>query len=397
MPNKKNLLLLAVPLSLTALFLLWALLPDGGSGVGPGQGERSVAVSAVAIEERDMTQRVSFSGSLEAYRRVEIATRVAGQLRSLHVNIGDAVQPGALLAELDDASFAQDLAQARAELEVARASLLESQATLAQARRSLERVRELRAQRIASQLELETAQTEVQAQQARVALAESQIAQREAALNNAQIRLDYTRIHADDSVTGDHWWVAERFVEQGSILQANTPILALVRLDPLLARVHVTERDYAHLQLGQAAELRTAAWPGEVFTGEVQRVAPEFREASRQARVEISVPNADRRLRPGMFIEARVSTLSLSGVPAIPVDALIERDGQRGVFLVEEDEEQLPRARFVPVTTGVEDGRWLQLLDPPLSGKVVTLGQHLLSDGMRLRLPESRADEGARP
>lgn len=390
-------ILIAPVLILLAVLIWWGTGSDSDNGPGAGAGQGAVAVNVGEVTRADLTDRAIFTGSLVAAHRVEIATRAAGRLERLHVDIGDGVAPGQLLAELDDDTFQQEMEQARAELAVSNANLLEAQAALTSARRALDRTRELREQRVASQSELDSAETDVDARQAGVTLARSQIAQRQAALRNAQIRLDYTRIQAELDNGEGQWLVADRMVDQGSILQANTPILALVNLQPLRARVFVTERDYANLQPGQQAYLTTVAHPGETFEGRVTRVAPEFREASRQARVEIQVPNLDQRLRPGMFVEARISTRSVADVTVVPLDAILERNGRRGVFQVEEGDTG-PIARFVPVTTGIEDDGQVEILEPQIDGRVVTLGQHLLSDGVRLRIAddEQARDEGAR-
>ncbi|MCG5500783.1 efflux RND transporter periplasmic adaptor subunit [Ectothiorhodospira lacustris] len=384
--KKKHLLTAAATAALVLLILLLFRLGDDDAAqpAAAQRGQTAVPVAVAPIASGDITEQVIFTGSLVAAHRVEIATRIAGRLEHLHVDIGDAVEPDALLAELDDDEVRQSLEQARAELAVARAGLGESQAALAAARRVLVRTQELRTQRIASQSELEAAQTELDAQQARVALARSQIDQRQAAVRNAEIRLAYTRIHADAKAEPTRWLVADRFVDRGSILQANTPILALVDLTPLRARVFVTERDYARLSPGQPVTLTTIAYPGETFPGWVERLSPEFREASRQARVEIHVPNQDQRLRPGMFVEARIITRTLSDATLVPVDALVERQGRPGLFLVETTDTG-PTARFVPVETGIEERDRVQIITPALEGRVVTLGHHLISDGTRLR------------
>jgi RND family efflux transporter MFP subunit len=100
--------------------------------------------------------------------------------------------------------------------------------------------------------------------------------------------------------------VAERFVEEGDTVSANSPLLSVVELDPLQAVIHATERDYGRLTRGQDALLSTDAWPGEIFPARIERVAPVFQENTRQARVELRVENADHRLKPGMFIRATV-------------------------------------------------------------------------------------------
>ncbi|MFW5453505.1 efflux RND transporter periplasmic adaptor subunit [Thioalkalivibrio sulfidiphilus] len=396
----KKLILPALLLAAFAAVLWWLNAPETPDATAPGaapgavQGSsRAVAVTVAEVQTREMREVLRFTGSLAAASRVEITPRVAGRLDRVFVDIGDTVRRGDLLARLDTDAFEQELQQSRAELAVARAGLAEAEASLEAARRALVRTRELRAQRVASQSELEAAETEVQAQAARLELARSQIQQREAALAGAQIRLSYTELRAQWHGDDTERLVAERYADEGVILQANSPVLALVEPNPLRAVVFVTERDYARLAPGQEAILRAEAYPGERFTGALSRLAPEFRETSRQARVEISVPNDELRLRPGMFVEASIQVSRVENATVVPLDALVEREGAPGVFLLDESGEA-PLARFVPVGTGVREGDWVEIRSPELQGRVVTLGHHLLSDSGRVRVVDAEQVDG---
>ena len=75
----------------------------------------------------------------------------------------------------------------------------------------------------------------------------------------------------------------------------------------------------------------------------------------------------------------------------MPITALVQRDGRRGVFLADTDK---MTARFVPLELGTVTSEVAEVLDPPISGKVITLGHHLLSDGGSIRLPETREKAG---
>ena len=100
----------------------------------------------------------------------------------------------------------------------------------------------------------------------------------EASLETANIRLGYTRITAGWSGGDDQRVVAERYVDEGETVSANTPLLRIVELDPITGVIFVTERDYARLQPGQEVLLLTTdAYPGEDFQGRIERIAPVFR------------------------------------------------------------------------------------------------------------------------
>ena len=371
--------------------VVWLDRDPPATAATPAESVRPVPVETAETESRDLVRRLYVSGSLEASSRLEITPRVGGLIAGIAADIGDTVEPGDLLLELDAEEFQQELLQSQAELAVAQSSLAEARESLNAARRALARTRELRTQGIASAAELEAAESQAVLQQTRVDLAQSQLRQRTAALRSAEIRVSYARIEADWQGHGTRH-VAERMADPGNVISANTAVLALVALDPLRAVAFVSEADYGRLLTGQPVRLRSAAWPEEFFRGTVARIAPEFREASRQARVEIEVPNADSRLRPGMFVEIAIDLDRRDQAQAVPRDALLQRAEGFVVFSIDTEEDP-PLARRHQVTPGIRDGDWVEIIEPELPRTVVTLGQHLLSDGNPVRLP---AAEGGR-
>ncbi|MCK8517339.1 efflux RND transporter periplasmic adaptor subunit [Methylonatrum kenyense] len=379
----KNGVLAALILLALAGFLWWQQAGDDDVARPTGDGgQRPVAVQTAPVERGGITGWAIFTGSLSPAAQFDVAARTAGRLDELLVDIGDEVEQGQLIARLDDEEEVQQLEQARAELAVARASLAEAEASRDAARRSLSRTRELREQRVASQSELDTAETEARAQQARVQLAESQVSQQEAAVRAAEIRLSYTEISARWQGEDSHRVVGQRYADEGTLLQTNDPVLSLVSLDPLRGIVFAADRDYARLRVGQQVEVRSDALPGRTFSGELARLAPIFREDSRQAQVEIRVPNAGGELKPGMFIRARVRIDGRDDATIIPLDAVITHGGETGVFRIGDDSET---AEFVPLELGIRETGRVEVLEPAITGRVVTLGQHLLSDGVPVR------------
>jgi len=171
------------------------------------------------------------------------------------------------------------------------------------------------------------------------------------------------------------------------MLRANDPIVSVLDVQTVIAVIFVIERDYPLLRLGQAASIATDAFPQRRFEGRIVRKAPMLRESSRQARVEIAVDNPDRALAPGMFVRVAIEYAARDQATVVPPAALARRDGKSGIFLADTD---ALRAKFVPVTTGIVDSRWVEITDPAITGNVVTLGHHLLEDGAAIILPGSR-------
>ena len=346
----------------------------------------AVAVEVAPIQKTTIRDIGRFAGSLLPRSYFVVAPKIAGRLEKLMVNIGDFVKRGQLIAVLDDEEYAQQVEQARAELEVAKATVAESRSMLDMAQREFERAKALRQKKIASESELDAAEAQYKTQDAKYKVALAQVAQKEAALKATQVRLSYTKIRA--------WWedgnesriVGERFVDEGAMLKANDPIVSVLDIHALTGVIHVIERDYSDVRVGQEAIVTTDAFPDRIFTGKILRVAPLLKETSREARVEIEVPNRDRLLKPGMFIRAQIEFSSHDNATVVPSAALAKRNGQQGIFVADTENR---KAHFVPVTVGVVDGKLAEVVKPALSGYVVTLGQHLLEDGAPITLPEA--------
>ncbi len=268
----------------------------------PSQSGRAVPVEVAGVERGAIERRRSFSGTLEALAEFRVSAKVGGRVERLDVDLADEVTNGAVVATLDSAEYEQEVTQARAELAVAEANLKAAKSSKEIGDRSMQRQTTLRERGIASESQFDTAESEQLAAEASVAVAEAQVQRARSALETAQIRLGYTQVRAAWTQGDAKRLVAERLVEEGDTVAANVPLMSIVELDPILAVLFITERDYAQIVVGQKATLRTDAYPGRMFEGRVARVSPVFQSASRQARIELAVPNSERLLKPGMFV-----------------------------------------------------------------------------------------------
>lgn len=347
----------------------------------------AVAVEVAPVRKVTIRDVGRFTGSLRPRAYFVVAPKVAGRLRRLHVDIGDPVEPGRLIAELEDDEYAQKVEQARAELEVTRANLEQARSYVVVAKRELERAQALREKQISSESELDATRAQYEARHAGYKVALAQVAEREAALKATEIRLSYTRVRAsweDGSARQGTRFIGERFVDEGALLKANSPIVSVVDIAALVAVIHVTERDYSRLRPGLEASVAADAVPGRIFHGTIRRVAPLLKESSREATVEIEMPNPELILKPGMFVRVSIQFASRAEATVVPTAALARREGRRGVFLVDTRQK---KAHFVPVEVGIVEDELAEIVEPGLSGLVVTLGQHLLEDGSDVILP----------
>lgn len=337
----------------------------------------AVPVEVAAIERGRIEHVRTFTGTLDPKAEFVVAPKVSGRVDRLNVDLADTVTRGQRVAKLDDAEYVQAVAQAEAEFAVARANLAEAESLLNIAERELQRVEKLRARGVASDSQHDTAKADQLARQARVEVTRAEVTRAQAALETARIRLGYTDVTAGWRGGNEQRLVAERFVDEGETVAANAPLLRIVELDPIIAVFYVTERDYTLLKAGQSVTLRTDAHPGEPFAGSIARIAPVFRETTRQARVEVGVANPALRLKPGMFVRATVVLDRVDDATIVPEQALVRRDGQDGVFVIAADGKTVS---WREVVVGFRrDGR-AQVSGDGLTTQVVTLGQQLLDD-----------------
>jgi len=377
---------------LIAAALGWFLFEQlDGQKRAPVRGKRpvkAVPVEVAPVQRGPMKLERTFSGALQAKAQFVVAPKVSGRIERIYVNLADTVERGQVVAELDNDEYVQAVAQARANLEVAKANVAGAKSARDIATRELERTRRLKERGIASESQFDIAQANQLDKKSRLEVTKALVNRAKSALKSANIRLGYTKVTAGWSDASEQRIVAERYVDEGETVSANAPLLRIVEIDPVIAVVFVTERDYALLSTNQPAVLKTDAFPGQRFEGRIERIAPIFREATRQARVELTVANRKLLLKPGMFIRATVVLDRIDDATHVPEQALTTRKGESGVFVVNADGRSVAWRK---VETGILDAERVQVSGEGVSGRVVTLGQHLLKDGSAITI----ADEAA--
>jgi len=371
----------AVFLIAAAAGLGWAIfdrLQEQSDANKSGRTLRPVPVEVAQIQHGPIELQRTFSGELEALAEFVVAPKVSGRVEHMFVNISDTVKRGQVVAELDNDEYVQAVAQAQADLEVAKANLSKARSDLEASNREFKRTESLLKRGIASDSEFDAARQDQLAKQAQVKVAAAQVTKAESSLETANIRLGYTKVTAGWTGGDEDRVVAERYVDEGQTVAANAQLLSIVELNPIVGVVFVTESDYANLKPGQHVSLTTDAYPGEQFTGRIDRIAPVFRKSTRQARIEMLIDNPQHRLKPGMFIRTAVVLARVPEAIIVPEQALTKREDKSGVFIVAEDGRSVA---WREVKVGIREGDRVQVEGEGLSGRVVALGQQLVRDG----------------
>ncbi len=376
--------------------------PPAGSVNGSTNAPRSVTVARAAWQ--DLERLVTVTGSFLAHDAATLSVKVPGRLRAIHVDLGSTVKAGEVIAQVDPTDYEIRVRQAEAAVAQARASLglplegtndvvdvdatsavRESRAVLEESSTQRDRLRNLSTNGLVSASELDTAEaaykvaynrSQSAAEDARTKLAT--LGQRRAELAFAQKQLSDTAMRAPFEGV-----IQRREAGLGEYVAAGTPVLALVRPDPLRLRLDIPEREAAAVRPGQTVRLRVEGYTNR-WIAHIDRLSPALTEATRVLTVESDVPN-DGTLRPGLFVRADIIVNSRDRGLTVPANAVLVFAGLEKVIVVQTD-----RAVERPVTTGRTGRGWIEILTGLQPGEPVVIDPGGLRTGQPVRVAGER-------
>ncbi|MGH0297610.1 macrolide transporter subunit MacA [Sinorhizobium meliloti] len=232
----------------------------------------ATTVITQAVTRGDIEESVTAVGTLDAVKSVDAGAQVSGQLKSLHVGIGDKVEQNQLIAEIDPASIENRIEIDEAELANLEAQLVSKKAQLVLKQANIERQRNLVATNSVSQSTLDQAVADHAAAGADVQAIEAQIRKQKATLAGDRVDLGYTKIYAPMAGTS-----VDDPAKEGQTLNANqtTPtIVTIADLSTMTVKAQVSEADVGKLKLGMDAYFTLLGQPGKRFTGKLRQIEP---------------------------------------------------------------------------------------------------------------------------
>lgn len=360
---------------------LTLLLVSCGQAEKPKSARPDTAPRAVHVtraELRPMERVLPVVGTLSAHEEATVAAQVAGQIEKNRVDLGDRVTVGQELAQIDTTSY-EALTRQSAAL------LAKAAAAAASAAQSLKRIQDLQKDKIASSSDLDQAVAEAGKSAADVKAAEATDA-------IARLNLERSRVHAPFAGA-----VAQRIVSVGDYVAIGTPILKLVKTDPLRLRLEVPERESVPVRVGQSVRV-TVEGDTNIYHGHIARVAPAIREADRMLSVEADVPNQSG-LRVGLFAHAEIIVNAREEAVSVAANTLIVFAGIEKVVAIKDG-----NAVEKTVTTGRRGADWVEVVSGLGAGETVVLdpagirtGQPLTINSAAENLPVSKTrTEGGR-
>lgn len=265
-----------------------------------------VAPENITVVDSELVESgPTLSGTLDAERSAQIRAQVGGSVLALYVEEGSPVAAGAPLALIDTLVVAEQVRSARSQLRSV-------QAAADVAKKNYERSDALHRAGAIADRDLEMARSQQLAADANVADAASRLASAEKQLANALIRAPFAGI------------VSERPVSAGDVLQPGSAVMTLVDPTMLKLEASVAADNLVALKPGAKVEFSVTGHADRRFTGKIARINPSVDPVTRQVRLYVQVPNADRALATGLFAEGRVAVSSMRTV-SIPLAAIDTR------------------------------------------------------------------------
>jgi RND family efflux transporter MFP subunit len=346
---------------------------------------RTVAVERVT--RQDLARSLEVAAEFRSYQEIDLHAKVSGYLKAIYVDVGDHVNKGQLIAELEAPEMTQEQAQAEAtlkraqvEVERARSEFQRSQVQQSIRRVSFERLSAVLKARpnLVAQQEIDDAHARLQEADAQLAAAaavisasEEQVRVSEAARARFDTLLSYLRITAPFSGI-----VTKRLADPGAMIQAGTashvqamPVVQLSEMDHLRLVLPVPESVVPRIRTGAPVEVRVESLK-RVFQGRISRFTAKLDSSTRTMDTEVDLPNPDAVLKAGMFGYATLILERRQGVLTLPVQALAGRSSPITVLVVGKDK----RLEERQVTLGLETPDRIEVLSGLGDNDLVAIG-----------------------
>ncbi|MBD9357913.1 efflux RND transporter periplasmic adaptor subunit [Methylomonas albis] len=364
-PNRRRLRWLAL--------LLLAIALVGGGWYFAKQPKRADEdkTDSVEVTLGDLEENVTAQGKLEPKEYVDVGAQVTGQLQKIYVKIGDNVQAGELLAQIDPRIYAARVAADEANIKNLQAQLAGQQAQVVFAQRQYDRNRELLQSKGVSVQDFQNSEFTLKNAKATAESLQAQIEQVQSTLNGDKTNLGFTKIFASMDGT-----MVDQKAREGQTLNANqtTPtILQLAKLDTMTVRAQVAEADVMRLRSDMPVYFTTLGSGERRWQGTVRQILPTPEVINNVVlyNVLVDVDNRDRQLMTGMSTQMFFVLGKAEQVPLIPVNTLGQRQrkedqGNGHAYQVKVLTEQGVQNKIVQI--GLRTRRFAQVLDGLLVG-----------------------------
>jgi membrane fusion protein, multidrug efflux system len=268
----------------------------------------------IVVKNQTVESGPLVSGTLEAADSATVRAQLGGTIKKVGPELGQTVQKGALLAEIDARSLGDQASSARAQVAAA-------QAQLEVARREVERTRALVAAGAIARRELEAAESRATAQQAAVDQARAQLSTAAKQLGDATVRAPMAGA------------VAQRAVNTGDVVTPGATLYQIIDPSSVRLSASVPSDQIGALKVGLPVRFTVHGYPDQAFTGQVSRIAPSADPTTKQIAILVDLPNPEHQLLAGLYARARIAAQTATGV-VVPLSAVDSRSNPPAVLRV---------------------------------------------------------------
>jgi membrane fusion protein (multidrug efflux system) len=313
-----------------------------------------VPVETQPLQRGAMVAVYSGTAPIEAHEEAEVVAKVGGEVRQIYVEEGDNVKAGQVLARLDGDRLRLEVQQ--------------SEANLRKLERDYRRQQELAEKGLVAKGTAENAKFDLDALQAQY--------------DRARLELSYTEIRAP--IPGV---VSARYIKVGNTINPSDKTFRVTDLDPLIAYVHIPEKEFPKLAPKQTAEVVVDALGGTKFAGTIARISPTVDPQTGTFRAQLEIPDPTRRLKPGMFARVNIVYERRENALQLPRNAMLDADGEQSVFVIVNG-----KAEQRHIRTGLTNSGMVEVLEG-LKGdeQVVVVGQAGLKTGTAVKVVDTTA------
>jgi membrane fusion protein (multidrug efflux system) len=348
-------------------------------------------------------------GTLWPDDQVVVSSQVEGPVAKVLVDVGDPVQTGLVMVTLDTEEFRNQIEQRTAAMRKIMAQLGLSQdeaeirdiadlpevkkaaAALFDAEQRYRRSQALFKQSLVAQQDLDTADSRYRSAKADYDVVVQQVKTLQSDLRSqkAQLALAEKKLRDTDIRAPFAGYIQERQASPGQYLKVQTPVMTIVKPNPLRLRADVPEKMAAWVKTGQNVEISGEAFPDKTFAGPISRITPAVKEQSRSFVIEALIANPNLILKPGAFVKAKVTTSKVDSALLVSEKTLNYLFGTYKVFVVEDG-----RLKERDIKLGDRFGDQIEVTEGVRAGDWVALHPEQLKEGMPVRVDDQGSRSG---
>lgn len=345
----------------------------GGNG-----GQQVTSVETNEVEVGEIADQVRSFGNVKAQNVISVLPQVSNRITEIYVDLGDTVRQGEALAKIYDATFRDQLSQAKSQLEQSRIALRRDSA-------EYQRQQSLMERDLTSESELDISQAAYQSSRAQFESARSSLTQAQEDFNNTIVRSPVDGV------------ITSRALEVGDLATTGTELFQIASTNGYESRIYLPVQDWRAVKVGQEVNLRISNESGISAKGVVSRKSPQLDATTGLGEVVITLTSAGNAVYPGVLAENIINITTKDRALIVPRSALVEQ--VETVINPESNTIELERSYSVFVSRGdsvaerrvlelgIEQGDRIEVLSGLLpNDRIIVTGQSGLEDGARINV-----------